>query len=254
VGGLAETLPAQQEQQITAARRLAIVPALNEERSVASVIAEIRELDPDFEILVIDDGSKDGTFAEARRAGASVVSLPYNLGIGGAVQTGYQYARDNGFDVAVQVDGDGQHDARDIPALLEPILAGKADLVIGTRFRGDRIYRAPFARRIGIRLLAAVVSVMVRQRMTDPTSGFRGANKRAIRLFAVDYPRDYPEAEANVLVHRHGMKMIEVPVAMRTRTGGRSSITVLRSLYYMVKVCLALLISMFRRYRPREDL
>jgi glycosyltransferase involved in cell wall biosynthesis len=254
VGGLAETLPAPQERQITAARRLAIVPALNEERSVGSVIAEIRASDPEFEILVIDDGSKDGTFAEASRAGATVVSLPYNLGIGGAVQTGYQYAHENGFDVAVQVDGDGQHDPRDIPSLLEPILAGKADLVIGTRFRGDRIYRASFARRIGIRILSAVVSLMVRQRVTDPTSGFRAANKRAIRLFAVDYPRDYPEAEANVVVHRHGMRMAEVPVAMRTRSGGRSSITIFRSVYYMVKVCLALLISMFRRYRPREDL
>jgi glycosyltransferase involved in cell wall biosynthesis len=155
VGGLAETLSAPQQQQIAAARRLAIVQAINEEHSVGIVVAEIREFDPDFEVLVIDNGSKDGTAAEASRAGASVVSLPYNLGIGGAVQTGYQYAREHGFEIAVQVDGDGQHDPRDIPRLIEPILAGRADLVIGTRFRGDRMYRASFGRRIGIRLLSA---------------------------------------------------------------------------------------------------
>jgi glycosyltransferase involved in cell wall biosynthesis len=235
-------------------RSIAIVPAHNEEGSVASVLRELRAEQPDFAIVVVDDGSTDRTAAIAGAEGARVISLPFNLGIGGAVQTGYQYARDNGFDVAVQVDGDGQHDPREIPRLLEPLFDGQADVVVGTRFAAGGGYRGTRLRRIGIHLFAAIVSLLVRSRVTDTTSGFRAVNRRAIRLFAADYPHDYPEVEATVLAVRHGLKMVEVPVQMRVRETGSSSITALRSVYYMVKVLLALFIGLFRRYStPLEE-
>ena len=235
-------------------RRVAIVPAYNEAASVASVIEEIRAVDPDLDIVVIDDGSRDGSAAAAERAGARVVRLPFNLGIGGAMQTGYQYAREHGFDLAVQIDGDGQHDPRELPKLLEPILDGRADMAVGTRFGSGRRYRPAFARRIGIELFAWLVTLIVRQRVTDTTSGFRAVNREGILLFASDYPHDYPEVETTVLVFRHKLRMEEVPVEMRTRASGRSSITFFRSIYYMVKVSLALFIGLFRRYStPTEE-
>jgi glycosyltransferase involved in cell wall biosynthesis len=199
--------------------------------------------------VVVDDGSTDGTAAAAASAGARVVRLPYNLGIGAAVQTGFQYARDRGFDVAVQIDGDGQHDPRELPRLLAPVVAGEADIVVGTRFGTSALYRGSLARRIGIGIFARAVSVIVGRRMTDTTSGFRAAGRRAIELFAADYPHDYPEVEATVLVFRHRLRVLEVPVAMRHRASGRSSITPLRSVYYMAKVSLALFVGLFRR-RP----
>jgi glycosyltransferase involved in cell wall biosynthesis len=235
-------------------RRIALVPAHNEERSVAGVVEEIKGFDPDFDVLVIDDGSTDRTAELAESSGARVVRLPYNLGIGGAVQTGLQYARDHDFDVAVQVDGDAQHDPAEIPKILAPIIDGEADLVVGSRFLGEGEYEPPVTRLLGIRLLARVVSVLVRQRVTDTTSGFRASNRRAISLFASDYPHDYPEVEAMVLVFRHRLKLVEVPVHMRLRGAGESSITFWRSAYYMLKVLLALFVGLFRRYpTPQED-
>jgi glycosyltransferase involved in cell wall biosynthesis len=236
----------------TSRRCLAIVPALNEEASVASVIAEIRELDPRIEILVVDDGSTDGTRELALAAGARVVSLPFNLGIGAAMQAGFEYARRHEYDVAVQLDADGQHDPAELRGLLEPVISGDADVAVGTRFAGDRHYRPSFARRLGIGVFAGLVSAIVRQRVTDTTSGFRALNRRGIRLFAADYPHDYPEVEATVLARRHGLRLVEVPVRMRYRVEGRSSITAARSVYYMVKVSLALMIGLFRRYPALE--
>jgi glycosyltransferase involved in cell wall biosynthesis len=241
-------------QRAVGLRCLAIVPAYNEEHSVAGVVREIAAVERDFEIVVIDDGSVDGTALAAQAAGATVIKLPFNLGIGGAVQTGYQFARDRGFDLAVQVDADGQHDPGEIGRLIEPILEGRADLVVGTRFAEGGGYRGTPARRLGIRFFAGVVSLMMRQHVTDTTSGFRAANKHAIRLFAIDYPHDYPEVEATVVLSRSGLTMVEVPVIMRVREGGSSSITTLRAGYYMIKVVLALFIGLFRRYSsPLEE-
>ena len=229
-------------------RRIAIVPAYCEEGAIAGVVAEIRAFDPGLDVVVVDDGSRDGTAAAARGAGAAVVRLPFNLGIGGAVQTGFKYALAHGYDLAVRLDGDGQHDPTELPKLIGPVLAGKADIVVGSRFaQDDPGYRAPLARRLGIGLFARIVSVLVRQRVTDTTSGFQALNRKGIALFAADYPHDYPEVEATVMVVRHELRLLEVPVRMREREHGRSSITALRSLYYVVKVLLALFVGLFRR-------
>lgn len=235
-------------------RRLVIVPAFNEQDSVGGVIEEIRRFDTKLEIIVVDDGSDDRTAEVARAHGVHVVSLPFNLGIGAAVQTGFRYALANGFDLAVQIDADGQHVPSELPKLFAPLEAGEADLVIGSRFAGERAFRSSFTRRIGIRLFALTVSAIARRRLTDTTSGFRAVSRRGIVLFAADYPHDYPEVEATVMIVKHRLRLKEVPVRMRERTSGRSSITALRSFYYITKVLLALFVELFRsRKAPQED-
>jgi glycosyltransferase involved in cell wall biosynthesis len=233
--------------QLGELRRLAIVPALNEEQTVGRVIDEIRAFDSGFDIVVVDDGSTDRTAGMAADRGAHVLRLPFNLGIGGAVQTGYRFAFERGYDIAVQIDGDGQHDPSQLPAILAPVLAGTADLCVGSRFTGTGAYRSSFVRRLGIRLFARVVSAVVRQKVTDTTSGFRAVNSKGIALFAADYPHDYPEVEGMVMTIKHRLRLREVPVAMREREHGRSSITALRSIYYMAKVLTALFVGLFRR-------
>ena len=240
--------------QVSSLRRLAIMPAFNEEGSIGAVIDEIRAFDPDLKIVVVDDGSGDRTSEIARSRGVHVVTLPFNLGIGAAVQTGFRFARANNFDLAVQIDADGQHDPSELPAVLAPLLAGDADFVVGSRFTGDRAFRSSFVRRLGIRLFALIVSAIARQRLTDTTSGFRAVNRRGIALFAADYPHDYPEVETTVMVVKHRLRVKEAPVRMRERTAGRSSITALRSFYYMFKVLLALFVDLFRPGdAPEED-
>jgi len=236
-------------------RRVAIVPALNEEHTIARVLDELRAFDPGLDVVVIDDGSSDRTADVAAASGAYVLRLPFNLGIGGAVQTGFKFAFERGYDIAVRVDGDGQHDPAQLERILEPVLRGEADIVVGSRFAsGEGGYRSSRSRRLGIRILAAVVSRIVGQRVTDTTSGFQALNRDGIALFARDYPHDYPEVEATVMVFRHQLRLQEVPVSMRERGGGRSSITALRSIYYMVKVLLAIFVGLFRRnVVPQEE-
>jgi glycosyltransferase involved in cell wall biosynthesis len=237
-------------------RGVAIVPALNEEDTIASVIAELREYDPALEILVVDDGSHDRTAQAARAAGARVLRLPFNLGIGGAVQTGFRYAYENDFDYAVRVDGDGQHDPSQLGAVVGPVVRGETNIAVGSRWLapGGSGYRSTAARRLGIRILSGVVSLLTRQHITDPTSGFQALDRSAIVLFAADYPHDYPEVEAIVLVERHRLRLVEVPIEMRERGGGQSSIGLFSSIYYMVKVLLALFVGTFRRYTtPLEE-
>ena len=229
-------------------RRIAIVPARNEAGAIAGVIDELRAFDPGLDVVVVDDGSTDLTADVAAARGAAVVRLPFNLGIGGAVQTGFKYALEHGYEIAVRLDGDGQHDPQELPKLLGPLAAGEADIIVGSRFAdGSSSYRPPFARRAGIIWFARLVSLLTRQRVTDTTSGFQAVNRLGIRLFAADYPHDYPEVEATVMVFKHRLRLKEVPVRMREREHGTSHITVLRSLYYAVKVTLALLVGVFRR-------
>lgn len=230
------------------ARILVILPALNEGRNIALAVRRIRALLPQVDALVINDGSSDDTSAEARSAGAQVLELPYNLGIGAAAQAGFQFARANDYDIVLRNDGDGQHAPEANIELLARLQAGDVDVVVGSRFidaHGD--YGTPLPRRLGSAILARLLSAIIGQRVTDPTSGCAVFNRRAINLFADAYPHDYPEPEAIVMLHRSGLRQVEAPVKMMPRQHGDSSITPLRSVYYMIKVILAILINLLRR-------
>jgi glycosyltransferase involved in cell wall biosynthesis len=233
------------------ARSLAVVPAYNEAGAVAGVVEALRKGAPSFDLIVIDDGSTDETAQRAADAGATVIRLPYNLGIGGAVQTGFVYAYEHGYDYMAQVDGDGQHDPAELEKLMSCMLEPhQMDVVSGSRFLSDEHhYAAPLTRRTGIRLFALALTRIIGHSVTDPTSGFRLYNRRAIALFARDYPHDYPEVEAVLMAHTNRLRMTEVPVRMHQRSTGRSSITRPVSFYYMVKVSLALIVALLRR-RP----
>ncbi|MBA2545635.1 MAG: glycosyltransferase family 2 protein [Solirubrobacterales bacterium] len=230
-------------------KSVAIVPALNEEAAVGGLISEIHEKAPGYDVLVVDDGSSDGTAAVARAAGAIVLSHPFNLGIGGAVQSGYRFAFLQGYDVAVQVDGDGQHDPSQLASLETALNDGEADMVWGSRFLEGAGYPVGSMRRVGQKLFAGLVSLITREAVTDPTSGFRMTNRRGIELFARDYPHDFPEVEAILMVHAHDMSLHEVPVTMRPRQHGNSSLAGYSAPYYMVRVLLAIFVGLFRR-RP----
>jgi glycosyltransferase involved in cell wall biosynthesis len=226
---------------------LAVVPAYNEVATVADVIRSMREHAPGFDLIVVDDGSTDGTAEVAKAAGARVLRHPFNLGIGGAVQSGFSFALDNGYDYVVQVDADGQHDPSEIHRLIQAMESDpRIDMVCGSRFLIDGHYPAPISRRTGIHLFAFILSRIVGQRVSDPTSGFRLCNRRAIELFARDYPHDYPEVEAVLMLHFHSLRMHEVPVRMFQRGGGVSSISSGKSIYYMIKVLLAIFVGLVR--------
>jgi glycosyltransferase involved in cell wall biosynthesis len=235
-------------------KRIAIVPAYNEEGAIGGVIEEIRAFDPALDVLVVDDASHDATAAVARRHGARVVTLPFNLGIGGAVQTGFRYAAQHGYDLAVRVDGDGQHDPAELDKLLQALDAEDGvDMACGSRFlTAEFEYPAPISRRTGIHIFAFLLSRIVGQPVSDPTSGFRIYNRRAIELFARDYPHDYPEVEAVLMLHYHRLRMREIPVRMFERGGGVSSISSGKSVYYMLKVLLAIFVGLVRA-RPAVE-
>jgi len=218
------------------------VPAFNEEASIAQVVKQLKEHIPWGDILVVDDGSRDRTARRARESGAMVLSLPYNMGIGSTVQSGFLFAKEKGYHFAVQVDGDGQHPAADVPRLLAALEDG-ADMAIGSRFVAPTGYRAPLFRNIGIKIFSLLVSMIVGKRVYDTTSGFRAINRRAILLLTQEYPHDYPEVEALITLHRHGMRFVEIPVAMNHREEGRSSISAGAAVYYMLKVTLATLVA-----------
>lgn len=234
-------------------RLLVIVPAYNEETNIREVVASISRAEISSgvvkDVLVVNDGSTDRTGIVARAEGAMVLDLPFNLGIGGAVQSGFRYAVDFGYDMAMQIDGDGQHDPSYIQRLLDPIISNEADVVIGSRFleKSADGFRSTVMRRMGIRVFAFVNSTAIGQRITDNTSGFRAYNRRVLEYLKDHYPTDYPEPEAVVLLGKKKFRIREVPVRMRERTGGASSITPLRSIYYMIKVLLAIFIDLMKR-------
>jgi glycosyltransferase involved in cell wall biosynthesis len=227
---------------------LAVVPAYNEADTIAEVVLALSTQAPRFDTLVIDDGSTDSTALLAFGAGATVLKLPFNVGIGGAVQTGFVYAREHGYDFLAQVDADGQHDSVELERLIETMDEEAVDMVCGSRFlTEDHHYPAPISRRTGIHIFAFLLSRITGMRVSDPTSGFRLYNRRAIELFAENYPHDYPEVEAVLILHHHRLRMREVPVRMYARGGGSSSISTGKSAYYMFKVLLALFVGLGRR-------
>lgn len=239
---------------MSAKRILVILPALNEGRNIAGAVRGIRGRLPQVDVLVVDDGSSDDTAAEARAAGAQVLELPYNLGIGAAVQAGFQFARAFDYDIVLRNDGDGQHAPANNIDLLTRLESGDVDVVIGSRFidaSGD--YGTPLPRRLGSAILARLLTSVIGQRVTDPTSGCAAFNRAAIHFFAQAYPHDYPEPEAIVMLHRGGLRQIEAPVRMTPRQHGDSSITPLRSVYYMIKVILAILVNLLRRKIPNAE-
>jgi glycosyltransferase involved in cell wall biosynthesis len=225
---------------------LIIIPAYNESLAIQQVIGEVRSKAAFADIVVIDDGSQDDTYSKARSLGVSIVSLPVNLGIGGAVQTGFKYAFAHGYDIALQVDGDGQHDPQFAADLIQPILENQADMVIGSRFLHKQGFQSTFWRRCGIQVFHWLYHCLLRINITDGTSGFRAYNKKTIEFLCRSYPRDFPEPEAVILLAKKGFRIKEIPVLMRARVGSVSSISGFKPLYYMVKVVFSILIEYWR--------
>jgi glycosyltransferase involved in cell wall biosynthesis len=226
-----------------APRILVLIPAYNESPRIGRVVRDLAALEPKPDILVIDDGSADGTADAARAAGARAVSHPFNLGYGAALQTGYRYALAREYDLVVQMDGDGQHPAAFVPSLLQPLLDDRADVVIGSRFLGGDSYPVPWPRRVGIRLFRALARVAVGQRVRDVTSGFQAVNRAAMRVFASDiFPPDFPDADVLMILTKLGLRLAEYPVRMEPSPDKTSMHAGLGILYYVVKMTLSVLI------------
>jgi glycosyltransferase involved in cell wall biosynthesis len=225
---------------------LVIIPAYNEEKNISNVIRNINTADIKVDVVVVNDGSADRTAEVAKSEGVKVLSLPYNLGIGGAMQTGYLYAKENDYDIAIQLDGDGQHDPVYIKSLVEPVAKGLCDMAIGSRYVQKSNYKSSVTRRMGMIFFSGLVFLLTGKKITDTTSGFRAVNKDIIRYFAQNYPSDYPEVDVLIRLYKKKFKVMEVPVEMKERQGGTSSITPVKSVYYMIKVSMVLLINSLR--------
>jgi hypothetical protein len=225
---------------------LVIVPAFNEQGAIAGVVASVHEHVPGVPVLVIDDCSADDTIRLARQAGAEVLALPYHLGLGGCVQAGYKFAYELGFEYVIRVDGDGQHDARDIPRLFEKLKTSGCEMVIGSRFVAENGSRTGAVRSLGIRFFRLVLRPILGKPVHDPTSGFVGVNRKALDVFSRSFPLEYPEIEALVVLQRRRFRFEEVPCAMLPRTSGRSSITALKSFYYIVHVLLGVFVNVLK--------
>ncbi len=223
-------------------RKLIIIPAFNEAGSLPLLIDNIENLNEKYDYIIINDGSSDGTKQLCAREGYSVINLPINSGIGVAVQTGYKYALENDYDIAIQIDGDGQHDVKYLATVTAPIEKEQADVVIGSRFITGEGFQSSGTRRMGIQILSTIIWICTGVRIKDVTSGFRAVDKDFIRVFAEDYSKDYPEPEAIVTAKMFGGVLKEVPVVMKERESGKSSITFKKSFYYMIKVTLAILV------------
>lgn len=233
---------------------LVLIPAFNEEDRIGPVISGIKKIVPSAEIIVVDDGSRDDTALVSREAGAMVISHPFNLGVGSALQTGYKYAEQKGFSTLVQLDGDGQHDPAQIPLLLSTLEATKADLVIGSRFLTDNFRTMSIPRQIGVRLFAWLLSVLIRERMTDPTSGFRAMTKRVLKFCTRDvYAFDYPDANFLLTLHRSGFKLTEVPIEVKPRIGGISQHGGLKPMFYFAKMFLSIFVILLREKSVKKE-
>ena len=223
-------------------KKLVIIPAYNEAENLAKVIEGIKTLEEEFDYIIINDGSTDDTQKVCEDMAYNVVRLPINSGIGVAVQTGYKYAFQNDYDIAIQIDGDGQHDVTYLKKIVSPLEDGEADVVIGSRFLEYEGFQSSGARRVGIRLLSFFIWLCTGVKVKDVTSGFRAVNRKFIRIFADDYSKDYPEPEAIVTAKMYSGRIVETPVVMKERENGSSSITLWKSVYYMVKVTLAIFV------------
>jgi glycosyltransferase involved in cell wall biosynthesis len=226
---------------------LILIPAFNEEGAVGHVVCEVRELYPGLRVVVIDDCSVDSTITTARDAGAEVLPLPHHLGLGGCVQAGYQLAFDLGYDFVIRLDGDGQHDPRDIRTVLDKLIETGSDMVIGSRFVEKNGQRTSAVRSLGIRFFRLLLRPILGRPVHDPTSGFVGISRRAMGVFRRSFPLEYPEIEALVVLQRRRFRFEEVPCRMRPRMAGRSTITALKSVYYVIHVLLGVLVNILRR-------
>lgn len=230
-------------------KKIVIIPAYNEISNIDTTVADILENAPGFDYVIINDCSQDGTMRFCTNLGMNIINLPVNLGIGGAVQTGYLYAWRNGYDVAVQFDGDGQHDAKYLNEMADYLKDNGADMVIGSRFITKEGFQSSGLRRFGIRYFSLLIRLMTGKKVLDPTSGMRMVNRDVMKIYSEDYPVDYPEPESVVMILNMGKKVLEVPVIMRERQGGVSSISPAKSVYYMIKVTLAILMERLRKRR-----
>ena len=226
---------------------LLIIPAYNEEKSIVKTVQDICEHAPEFDYVIINDCSTDRTLSVCRKHHLHVLNLPVNLGIGGAVQTGFLYAHKNGYDYAVQFDGDGQHDAQYLQKMRDYMIEQNADMLIGSRFLEKEGFQSTGMRRFGIRYFSALIKFLTGQKITDPTSGMRMINRDILAMYSESYPKDYPEPESVVAIINSGKKVMEYPVIMRKRMEGTSSISPLKSIYYMIKVSLAIFLEMLRK-------
>ena len=233
-------------------KTLIIIPAYNEELNIEKTIKDITD-NTDYDYVVINDGSKDNTLKILKENNYNHINLIHNLGIGGAVQTGYKYAYENGYDIAVQFDGDGQHDAKYISNICAPIIDGQADMVIGTRYldKSASEFKSTFMRRLGSNIISFCIKLCTKNKITDPTSGFRAINKEIIEEFAKDYPTEYPEPESTTCMLKKGYKVIEIPVNMKERIGGKSSIRLFKTVDYMFKVCITIIIASINLKRKK---
>jgi glycosyltransferase involved in cell wall biosynthesis len=232
---------------IRSERLLILIPAYNEEDAIRQVVHSVKKVVPQSDVLVVDDGSADNTAHEAAAAGAIVLRNPFNLCIGGAVQTGLKFARQQGYTFVIRVDGDGQHNPADIQSIYAALQARKADVVIGSRFLAqEAVVSISWSRRVGIRFFALMVSLLTGSRATDTTSGFMGLNRRAIETLAAYIPQDYPEVEGRIILHKAGLRTLEIPTCMRDRVTGASSINSWSSCYYALKVSIAVITAIFK--------
>ena len=228
-------------------KSIVIIPAYNEEKSIVKTVQDICEHAPEFDYVIINDCSTDQTLSVCRKHHLHVLNLPVNLGIGGAVQTGFLYAHKNGYDYAVQFDGDGQHDAQYLQKMRDYMIEQNADMLIGSRFLEKEGFQSTGMRRFGIRYFSALIKFLTGQKITDPTSGMRMINRDILAMYSESYPKDYPEPESVVAIINSGKQVMEYPVIMRKRTEGTSSISPLKSVYYMIKVSLAIFLEMLRK-------